>query len=300
MVAAVLVLVAILLPTPSASADDVYLTNGRVFEDVVARTEGERVAIRMAHGLIRIPAVRVARIERGETPLAEYLRRLATLESQPEGGGAAAWIELARWARDHGLASAYRQAATIAAALDPRAEGLAPLMRDLDLFFDESAERWMGEAELMGRRGLVRYEGAWVTPEQRSAAQARLTEAEARRLEARGEAQRDQALVELASAVRAQAEANAAEERRRDPFDTSLPFAYYSPGWWVVPVPGHGHDRGDDRGGHDDGTPPPAQHTRPANGGGFRASDWIPGKLNPGAAPPPGRISATARSATRR
>jgi hypothetical protein len=71
-----------------------------------------------------------------------------------------------------------------------------------------------------------------------------------------------------------------------------------------VPGHGHGHDHGHDRGGrggHDDGgTAPPAQHTRPANGGGFRASDWIPGKLNPGAAPPPGRISATARSASRR
>lgn len=286
---------ALLAAAVPAAADDVYLTNGRVFEDVVAHDEGERVAIRMPHGLIRIPAARVARIERAETPLAELLRRQAELDAMPGRGRAEAWVELALWARDHGLATAYRQSATVAATLDPRAPGLAPLMRDLDLHFDEASDRWMSEEELMGRRGYVRYDGAWVTPQERSAAVALSAEAEARRAEARADARRDRALVDLAAAVRTQAETQAAESRRRDPFDTAVPFAYYAPGWWVVP--GHGHHHGGGR--HDDGgAAPPPQQEGTANAGRFRHSDWIPGRLNPRAAPPPGRItSATARTA---
>jgi len=287
-----------MLPARPAAADDVYLTNGRVFQDVVAERQADRVAIRLPHGVIRMPAAKVARIERAATPLAEYLRRREELDARPGRGSATDWVELALWARDHQLASAYRQAATIAANLEPHARGLAPLMRDLGLHYDETADRWMSEDELMGRRGYVRFDGAWVRPEVRAAAQASAAEAEARRLEARADAQRDRALVEMASALRTQAETQAAESRsrRRGPFDTTLPFVYSSPGWWTAPAAGRGaggghHGAGAGRDGDGDGAARPPAGDRPAaNRGTFRASDWIPGRLNPRAAPPPGSL----------
>lgn len=308
LVAAVVLLAATLLAFPAgpAAADDVYLTNGRVFEDVVARVEGDRVAIRMHHGLIRMPAEKVAQIVKEDSPLQTYLRRKAELEAQPGGGAAEDWIALARWVGDRGLATAFREAATTAARLDPTADGLEPLMRQIGLLYDEAVDRWVTEDELMRRRGFVAYDGVWVTPEQRAEAERRRAVALARRIEARQERQRDQALADLASAVKTRAETDA-EESRATSGGIPLGQVYYAPGAWVpvlrhVPGRGPGHHGHGDHGdggtapdGADDGgsgepaprrTAPPGRSHR----GTFRASDWIPGRLNPGAAPPPGSI----------
>ncbi len=299
--AAVLLLAATLLafPTGPAAADDVYLTNGRVFEDVVARVEGDRVAIRMHHGLIRMPAEKVAQIVKEDSPLQTYLRRRAELEAQPGGGAAEDWIALARWVGDRGLATAFREAATTAARLDPTADGLEPLMRRLGLLYDEAVNRWVTEGELMRRRGFVAYDGVWVTPEQRAEAERRRAVALARRIEARQERQRDQALADLASALKTRAETDA-EASRATSGGIPLGQVYYAPGVWVpAPHPGHGHGGHGDgdtstggAGDGDAGEPAPRRTAPPGRShrGTFRASDWIPGRLNPGAAPPPGSI----------
>ena len=296
------------IPASPAAADDVYLTNGRVFEDVVAEVQGDRVAIRMHHGLIRMPATKVAQIVKEDSPLQTYLRRKADLESLPGGGTAEEWIALARWVAERDLATAFREAAVTAARLDPGAEGLEPLMRRLGLLYDESVDRWVTEGELMRRRGFVAYNGVWVTPEQRAEAERRRAVAIARRIEARQERQRDQALADLASALKTQAETEA-EESRTGSSGIPLGQVYYVPGVWV-PGPGHhgrghggrghggqGHGgRGDGQAGGANDAPPPRTAPRGRSNRGsrqnetFRASDWIPGRLNPDAAPPPGSI----------
>jgi hypothetical protein len=143
-------------------ADDVFLANGQVFEDVVARRDGGVVRIRMAHGEVGIPASWVERIEPSETVLAEYLRRRAALEPD---AGARDWLELALWARARGLAEGAREAGLRAAVLDPRLEGLAPVLGAAGLVFDEAAGDWVSEAQLMARRGYQRLGGEWVGAE---------------------------------------------------------------------------------------------------------------------------------------
>jgi hypothetical protein len=303
--AACLVVLAALLVVPRpAAADDVHLTNGRAFENVVAEVVGDRVAIRLPSGVIRIPKSKVARIERKETALETFLdRRFALVEHR---GSAADWLELARWARDHGLDSGYLEAARRAADLDPKLEGLAPLMRDLGLLFDEDSDRWRTESEIMLRRGYVRYHGAWVTAVERAEAEARAAAAEVARLEARRDQQRDRALVELATTARVQAETAQRESdgQRIQSGYAAAPFVYYTTGYWapVYPAPGAGAPHGGDGNANDGGGrhhhPEPQPSSKPPehNRGSFRASDWIPGRLNPGAAPPPGRITgSTAR-----
>ena len=288
------------LAAPPAGADDVHLTNGRAFYGVVAEVQGDKVAIRLPDGIIRLPANRVARIERSETRLEQYLlRRHALSERQAP---AADWLELARWARDEGFNTAYRESARRAADLDPQADGLKPLMRDLGWVFDPAADRWLDETVVMQRRGLVRYDGAWVTPAEQAAARTRSAEADAIRLDAQRQAWRDAA--ELALAARRLA----VEERQADQVPTyaAAPVVSYGIGFWAPPLV---VDRGGHHRRHDDGKQvrPPRRHQPPAqtrpsgdrhNHGGmqpFRASDWLPGKLSTGAAPPPGRLGPTAR-----
>jgi len=311
-VAAALLLAAFATAPLPAAADDVHLTNGRSFENVVAEVVGDRVAIRLASGVIRIPKSKVARIDRRETDLERYLDRRHALVARR--GSAAEWLELARWARDHDLATGYQESARRAADLDPDLEGLAPLMRDLDLLYDEAADRWLSEDQIMQRRGYVRYDGAWVTAVERADAMARAAEAELRRLEGRRDASRDQALVQLATTARVQAETARAESdsRRAGAGYAATPFVYYTSGYWapVYPVAAGqagGAGTGGDGAVEDSGQghhPTPRPQSRPLGASshrgsfdnGFRASDWIPGRLNPGAAAPPGRLSgSTAR-----
>lgn len=309
-----LVLPAVLcLAAPPALADDVHLTNGRAFYGVVAQVQGEKVAIRLPDGIIRLPLSHVARIERAETRLEEYVERRHALTGRR--APAADWIELALWARDQGFNTAYREAARRAADLDPQAAGLKPVMRDLGWIYDDVTDRWLDETVAMQRRGLVRYDGAWVTPAERASAMARTSEAATLRYEAEQRAQRDAAELRL---ERQRLERQEDADRESDAGYAAVPVVAYGVGYWgpplVTPRHGHGgHGGGGHQGGDTAGPHPPRSHLPPPvegstgghNRGGmqrhqqvqtpFRASDWLPGKLGTGAAPPPGRLGPTAR-----
>ncbi|HSL84737.1 MAG TPA: hypothetical protein VLF66_18325 [Thermoanaerobaculia bacterium] len=155
-------LAVLLAASAPAAADDVYLANGQVFEGVVARRDGDKVRIRLQHGEMGVPASWVVRIEASETPLAEYLRRK---EALAPGTPADGWLELARWARGQGLPEGAREAALRAADLDPRLEGLAPILQPVGFVLDEERGVWVTEAQLMASRGYVRTGGTWVSAE---------------------------------------------------------------------------------------------------------------------------------------
>ena len=76
--AVVLCLLAPLLAPSSALADDVYLVNGQIFEDVVVdrgtSVDGEpTVKLRLEFGALTLPASHIERIESSASPLAELL-----------------------------------------------------------------------------------------------------------------------------------------------------------------------------------------------------------------------------------
>lgn len=153
----------LLLAPAAALADDVFLTNGRVFEGVIAEETETQVRIRMAGGVLAIPRGQVLRVEKGESALAEYLRRKEALERDPDAG-AEGWLALARWARSQKLEP--REAALRAARLDPRLPGLSPVLRDLGYVFDQELASWVPYAESMRRRGFVLADGEWIPREQ--------------------------------------------------------------------------------------------------------------------------------------
>lgn len=171
---------------PSAVADDVYLSNGQVFEGVVTRWDGDTLRIRMAHGEMGLPASWIERIDESDSALAGYLERRAAMEP---GASASEWLELAAWAREHGLSEGARESALRAAALDPGLAGLAPILRPAGFTFDPEVGDWLTEPQLMARRGYVQVGHEWlprsVVEERARLAREEQVEAERRAREAR-------------------------------------------------------------------------------------------------------------------
>ncbi len=159
---------ALVAATPSPShADDVYLTNGSVFEDVVTHSTATHVVIEMAIGKLTLPLEQVKRVESGDTPIAEFRRRRDDLLNDPSSDPSS-WLSLARWGLGHGLEMQARQAALLAARLSPDLDGLSVLLENLGYELQPEIG-WIPRSEAMRRRGLVFHDGTWVTPEVRSA-----------------------------------------------------------------------------------------------------------------------------------
>jgi hypothetical protein len=148
------------------AADDVYLHNGSVFEDVVAEVTDTHVIVELAIGRLRFPVEQVRDVVRSQSALAEFHERRGGLLQDPSSA-AASWVELAAWARARGLERAWRETALFAARLDAGAPGLEPLL--LEMGYERDADvGWLPRADAMRRRGLVEYRGSWMSPERAS------------------------------------------------------------------------------------------------------------------------------------
>ena len=274
---------ALLLPLSAPLlADTVVLANGRTYEGVIAERTADGVQVRIAFGQITIPASQVREIRKEDSPLAEYLRRKAELARRPEQR-AADWLQLARWAKVHGNDNGVREAALLAAEIDPQLPGLEALLRPLGLVFEHELLRWIPYEEAMSRRGLVRHDGEWITvAEQRQ----RVAELEERR---RAHAQELAArrMADAADALRRSSEQMAARERdaRREHAEELLDWyaPYYAlpvmvPPLVVVTIPGRFHPPHRPRHPHD-----PHPHPAPPAGahGYSRFQSRQPGSFLP-------------------
>lgn len=261
---------------PPLHADDVHLTNGNAFEGVIATVEGDQVRIRLPHGEIGLPLSRVSHIDKADSALEQYLARRQSLYSSD--AGAAAWLELARWARRHGLTHSAKESALRAARLDPHLDGLQDLLGDLGYVFDTELGRWTTYEESMKRRGYVYYQGGWV---HRSDLEARLRTLEEEAARRRAERAETTARLALEAAIEARVQAEVAREVARTTVQQpglvqGFPAVV---GSFFLPVHFHGH-------GHR------AARPRPERGG---APEPPPNRVTPRHtenvfAPPPGRL----------
>lgn len=282
-----LLLTGSLLPAV-AIADDVYLTNGRKFEGVVAETTDSQVRIRLQGGVISLPKSQVLRVDAKDSDLSGYLLRKEALRRNPDAR-AQDWLELARWAKSQGLEQATREAALIAAELDPKLEGLAPILKTFRYSFDEPSGRWISYEDSMRRRGFVYSGGVWVSREE-LAERDRQREQELARRRADAEAARAERAARQTELLLATQTALLEETVRSR--QQQSPYVYTpSFGWPVVVVPGYfppgSHCRHGDCGpsqgpgeGGGGGAPEPPSQPRPARDGhgGFIR---IPGSLIP-------------------
>lgn len=276
--AALLALLILPLAARPLRADEVHLTNGETFEGVVAEVQGDKVAIRMPNGVIRLPRSRVERVEKSASPLEDYLRRAQALAGSTDAGE---WLELALWARDRGLHEGVRSAALRAARLDPQLDGLAPLMHEVDHVYDEELGRWIHHDDLMSRRGYLEVDGRWVPPEVVAEAARQAREERQRRVEEERSRRIDQAINLLALAQIRELQEDEEEEAARGVYAPygiggGAPVAYF-PGGFVPRGHGRGHHpRGHARG-HDGGRSggdPGSARGRARHTGGHNTGSW--------------------------
>jgi hypothetical protein len=206
------ILVAV-LPGAPLLGDDVYLKNGRSFENVVAEVGDEQVRVHMPGGVVSLPRSAVDRVEKSDSSFAEYSRRKQELESRARGPrppSAADWLELARWARANNLPQAAREAALKAAVINPREAGLAGLLRGFGYVYEESLDRWISYDDAMRLHGMVQEGGTWVSREEHAARLQELREQQAARAAAAAAA-RDEAAAAMLQAQAALAQQGAVD-----------------------------------------------------------------------------------------
>ncbi|MCC7018096.1 MAG: hypothetical protein IT564_12950 [Rhodospirillales bacterium] len=223
---------ALLLSCGAATADIVYLTNGRSIEGKVTVKDG-KVIVEKPDGVVILDASKVDRIEKKESLVEAYEKQLAAIDEKA-GGAAAKFAELGQWARSRDM--------------DNQAE--ACFLKAIELDADHAAARaglgytkhdgkWMTEDELQQARGMVRHGDAWVTPE---------AKADLERLQALTELERTRAETERLRLERAELEKERAELAREEQGDV-YPYRSYGGviyGGYVVsgsgyPRPPHTH-----------------------------------------------------------
>lgn len=192
----------------AAGADTVYLVNGNQLDDVVAERRGSELRIVLSYGEIVLAANLVDRVERRPSVWQEYRERELRLESASAPAGA--WLELARWAERMSYEPGFLRALVRAAELEPRLEGLEPLMRRAGYLFDDEAGRWQSEKQYMERRGYLLWGDRWLP---RAAYLERLRERREAERRRRDEARQER----IARAIEALAVAELGRAARSEP-----------------------------------------------------------------------------------
>jgi hypothetical protein len=202
------VLVCLCLAPTLAGADEVLLNGGGRVAGVIVERTASSIVVEVGPGLVTLPLSRVLSIREGPTALALYHERAAGLAR----GDVAGWLALGRWARQQDLLTQSREAFARALSIDPASgeanEALGRVLVD---------EHWVSAEEGFRARGLVPFDGRWVTPAehaallreqaQADAAYAARVEGEARAREAEARAREAEARARAAEAEAQQAEA---------------------------------------------------------------------------------------------
>lgn len=185
-----------LLPT-LAVADEVYTRGGGHLSGEVVEQTADLIVVDIGAGKIGLPASYVERIVRAPSPRALYRQQADRLAPDDTAG----WVALGRWAREQGLETLALESFQRALAQDPGHPGAHEALGHVRL-----GDQWMTREESYRVRGLVPFEGGWVTAEQQ---QAVLVEREAERAVAR------EAFEEQLRIRQGEADLRAAEARAR-------------------------------------------------------------------------------------
>lgn len=183
-----------LLPSV-VTADEVFLKGGGRLQGVVVEQDAKSVVVDTGPGRVTVPRSRVQRIVSGSAALTTYRQRASRLAATDTAG----WLELALWAQERDLTTQAQEAFERVVALDP-----ANALAQRALARESVGGQWLPRDEAMRARGLVEFEGRWVSREEREAA-----------LEERATEQAAKSDAELAERRQAEAEARIREAEAR-------------------------------------------------------------------------------------
>ncbi len=263
-----------LLVPAALSADNVYLKNGRSFEGVIAEVTDSAVKIHMPGGALTLPRSHVDRVEASEAGQAGYLKRKEALQRDPKAR-AAEWLKLAQWAQSEGLEQGAREAALVAAEMEPRLEGVSPILRRYRFVYDEQLDRWVSYGESMSRKGFVYSGGAWITRAELAERNRQLEEMESRRRAAQqaAQAERNARQSEALLATQIALLRESLQPSTPPPVQYAWPMVYVVPGYFP-PVPHYPRPDGPSEPGH--------RPDRPPVQNGDNSFIRVPGSLIPG------------------
>ena len=224
--------ISLLALSPSlVSADSVFLKGGGEIKGEVVEQSADAVVLEVGPGRITLPMKNVARIVSSTTDLGLYHTRAAALAP----GDVAGWLSLAAWAQRHELATQAREAYEHVLAVDPMNADAHLALGNVRM-----GNQWLSGADANRARGLVEFEGMWMTPEERqlrfeeraTAAQERqaMREGDARAREAEARAREASARADAAEAEARQARASMADTG-------GIPLGVYGPAYGPI-VPG--------------------------------------------------------------
>lgn len=248
----------------AAAADEIRLRGGGRVSGVIVERTADVVVIETGPGRVTLATSRIETIVESRSALQTYQERAASLSP----GDASAWAGLARWAAERDLLTQAREAWQKVLTFDPsHREANAALGRV------EVDGSWMTLEEGYRARGLVPFEGRWVSPaehealvrerlaEEASAREGREAELRVREAEAR--------------AREAESRAREAEAAAQPQSDGGIPLWWGWGGGWgggimlpiETPPPGPAHPPGPRPRPHvTPGTPPPAPPASTSSG----------------------------------
>jgi hypothetical protein len=147
--------------TQTSRADDVHLDGDRVIEGKAVRHD-DKVTIELESGSITLSAGEVRRIDPRESNVQRYDRLYAALKS----GDVEERMALADFCRHHAMHE--REQHMLEEVLERAPNHTAARTR---LGYVKSTDGWITREQDYRARGLVQFEGAWMTPEARDTAQ---------------------------------------------------------------------------------------------------------------------------------
>jgi hypothetical protein len=212
-----------------AHADSVFLKDGGEIKGEVVEQRADAVVLEVGPGRITLPMRSVARVVSNTTDLGLYHSRAAALSARDVAG----WLRLAAWAQSRELATQARAAYEYVLGVDPlNAEA------HLALGHVRMGDRWLSAADASRARGLVEFEGTWMSPEER---QLRIAEQAAMAQDRQASREADARAREAEARVReAEARARAAEADARmaeqPAASNGIPYPYVFGGGGYGPV----------------------------------------------------------------
>jgi hypothetical protein len=178
-VAAVLALAA-----SRAAADEFNLANGRKIEGIERPDPARpgKIVIEVGAGVIELDTRDVVSKSPGRTVLHEYYERWDRVKDSKKAGE---YYRLARWARENGCHKFVAPLCEKAIEINPDHAGAREM-----LGYRKADGKWLTFEESQAARGLVLFEGRWVTVAERELTEQSRLEARARAEAARLERER--------------------------------------------------------------------------------------------------------------
>jgi hypothetical protein len=210
-------------------ADSVFLKGGGEIKGEVVEQRADAVVVEVGPGRVTLPMTNVVRIVASTTDLGLYHARAAALAPRDVAG----WLTLAAWAQRHDLATQAREAYERVLAVDPQSADA-----HLALGHVRMGDRWLSGSDANRARGLVEFDGTWMSPEERQLRfEERAAEAQERqaRREADARAREAEARAREATARAEAAEADARQAQMGQTADGGIPYPWaYGPGYGPI------------------------------------------------------------------